>query len=114
MREYFVVTAHWVDSKWMLRHAVLRFLYFPQPHNLSTFSAFLLEILTLFGIQSKVVAITTDNGAEMKPERDIFRNTLTEIGCKMHSEWHIRCVCYILNRSILDAEPAVAQHVAKL
>ncbi|OAE20228.1 hypothetical protein AXG93_3960s1180 [Marchantia polymorpha subsp. ruderalis] len=37
MKGYFVVTLHWVDENWNLRSTVIEFIYFPPPHNQSSY-----------------------------------------------------------------------------
>lgn len=44
-RGYFVVTAHWITEEFELKHIVLEFSYFPEPHNQCTTKALLLRIL---------------------------------------------------------------------
>ena len=30
---YMVLTAHWIDNEWNLRHAIISFQRFPYPHT---------------------------------------------------------------------------------
>lgn len=114
MRGYFVVTAHWIDVDWTLQHSILRFIYFPRPHNSSTTATLLTQIIHQYGIESKIVAITTDSGSEMKPAMDLVKTSITNEGHFLHSHWHIRCVCHIINRAIQESEKAFSNQVAKI
>lgn len=70
------------------------------------------HILTSFKLLSKVEAISTDSGSEMDPAMVRLRNN--EQGSSIRQDWHIRCICLIMNRAVKDCEEVFAPQVSKL
>lgn len=114
MRGYFVITMHWIDEFWKLNKSILEFTYFPSPHTASTTSSLIFHILTTFKLLPKVQAITTDSGSEMAPAMVILRNKIEEQGHTVRPDWHVRCICHIMNRAVKDCEDVFAPQVEKL
>lgn len=115
MRGYFVVMLHWVDENWNLHPTVIEFIYFPPPHNQLTTSELLLSILKDLNLATRVRAITTDSGGEMPPAmRHVAAKLNEEFDAKLESDWHVRCVCHIINRAVKDCEIIVKPVVEKI
>ena len=60
---YMVVTAHWVNNEWSLKHAIIAFQRLPHPHTGVQIQNATFKILQDFSIATKVLAITIDNGS---------------------------------------------------
>ncbi|OAE27781.1 hypothetical protein AXG93_2167s1100 [Marchantia polymorpha subsp. ruderalis] len=115
MRGYFDVTLHWVDENWNLRSTVIEFVYFPPPHNQWTTSELLLSILKDLNLATRVRAVTTDSGGEMPPAmRHVAAKLNEEFDAKLESDWHVRCVCHIINRAVEDCGTIVKPVVEKI
>jgi nucleoside-triphosphatase THEP1 len=117
MKGYLVITVHWIDEDWAIRHAVLEFTYFPRPHNQETTSALIISILKEFNIHTRVRAITTDSGGEMIPAIDRVRRHLIDnlaVNVGTSENFHIRCVCHVINRSVVDAIGMMKSEVGKI
>ena len=106
MKGYMVVTLHWVDENWCLKNAVLELKYFPGPHNQHTTSELIIAILKEFNIHTRVRAITLDSGGEMVPAIKLVHSYLDQVSATNVSnaiDFHMRCVCDIINRTVADA-----------
>ncbi|BBN01618.1 hypothetical protein Mp_2g08860 [Marchantia polymorpha subsp. ruderalis] len=112
---YFVLTLHSVDKNWNLRSTVIEFIYFPPPHNQWTTSELLLSILKDLNLATRVRAVTTNSGGEMPPAmRHVAAKLNEEFDAKLESDWHVRCVCHIINRAVKDCETIVKLVVEKI
>ena len=60
---YMVVTAHWVNNEWNLKHAIIAFQRLPHPHTGIQIQNATFKILQDFSIATKALAITIDNGS---------------------------------------------------
>ncbi|CAB4430949.1 unnamed protein product [Rhizophagus irregularis] len=58
---YMVLTAHWINNEWNLKHAVIAFQRFPHPHTGLQIQKVTYKILQDFSIATKALAITIDN-----------------------------------------------------
>ena len=115
MRGYFVITVHWIDKKWVLRHSVLEFKYFPPPHNQFSTAQLMMSILKEFSLETRVRSITTDSGSEMAPAMEQVRLWLNDDrSMGLEASWHVRCICHIINRCVVDAQNTVQSEVTKI
>lgn len=66
-------------------------------------------------LHTKLVTITTNSGAEilsaMRSVKDSL-NRLYDVG--LTSDYHVRCVCHIINRAVVDASALIKCEVEKL
>lgn len=60
---YMVVTAHWINNEWNLKHAIIAFQRFSHPHTGQQIQEATLKVFQDFSIVTKVLSITIDNGA---------------------------------------------------
>ena len=60
---YMVLTAHWIDNEWNLRHVIIAFQRFSHPHTGQQIQEATLKIFQDFSIATKASTITIDNGA---------------------------------------------------
>lgn len=58
---YLGVTAHWVNDDWVLRSATLQVRHVPERHTADQCASEVLETAIEWGIDTKVVAVCTDN-----------------------------------------------------
>jgi len=58
-----VVTAHWINNEWNLKHAIIAFQRFSHPHTGQQIQEATLKVFQDFSIVTKVLSITIDNGA---------------------------------------------------
>ncbi|KAK9193279.1 hypothetical protein WN944_003976 [Citrus x changshan-huyou] len=58
---YMVVTAHYIDSPWVLRSCIMRFIYVPAPHSGEVMCNELYECLMERNIDRKLSTIIVDN-----------------------------------------------------
>lgn len=114
-RGYFVFTAHWITEEFELKHIILEFVYFPEPHIQWTTKALLLRIMLDFEIEHKVTAITSDNGSEMITAIEhVWQELVTKYNRYIPDQWDIRCVCHIIHRAVTDALEPLKSEVGDL
>jgi hypothetical protein len=94
---------------------VLEFTYFPPPHNQWTTSELLLTVLERYNLHTKIRSVTSDSGGEMPPAmRHVAKKLNDDFLCRLGEEWHIRCVCHIMNRAVNDCQAMFKEEVSKL
>jgi hypothetical protein len=85
------------------------------PHNQWTTSELILDVIKNHNLQTKLAAITTDSGAEMAPAMRHVKDALNrDYAIGLTSGYHIRCVCHIINRAVVDASALFKSEVEKL
>ncbi|XP_061608235.1 E3 SUMO-protein ligase ZBED1-like [Phyllopteryx taeniolatus] len=83
MEPYFSMTVHFISDEWVLRSHCLQTSYFPEDHTGELLAAGLQEALDSWGLsEKKLVAITTDNGANIKKAVEL--NNWTGLQCFGH------------------------------
>ncbi|OAE33137.1 hypothetical protein AXG93_4773s1100 [Marchantia polymorpha subsp. ruderalis] len=66
-------------------------------------------------ITGRITAVTTNSGGEMPPAmRHVAAKLNEEFDAKLESDWHVRCVCHIINRAVKDCETIVKLVVEKI
>src|SRR5216110_2887529 len=60
---YMVLTAHWINDEWNLKHVIIAFQRFPHPHTGQQIQEATFKIFQDFSITTKALTITIDNGA---------------------------------------------------
>ncbi|GBC31091.2 zinc finger BED domain-containing protein RICESLEEPER 2-like [Rhizophagus irregularis DAOM 181602=DAOM 197198] len=60
---YMVLTVHWIDNEWKLKHVIIAFQRFPYPYTEQQIQEVTLKIFEDFSIATKALTITIDNGA---------------------------------------------------
>lgn len=114
-RQYFVTTIHWINNDWCMKNSILDFRYFPPPHDAISTYEILISIIEEFKLQNKLISITSDSGSEMAPAINNVKQKLIETyKANIPNEFHIRCVCHIINRSVVDATKFISIEVEKL
>ncbi|KAK0144040.1 Zinc finger BED domain-containing protein 1 [Merluccius polli] len=83
MEPYLSLTVHFISEEWLLQSHCLQTSYFPEDHTGELLAAGLHEALDSWGLsEEKLVAITTDNGANIK--KAIELNNWTRLQCFGH------------------------------
>ncbi|CAB5362785.1 unnamed protein product [Rhizophagus irregularis] len=90
---YMVLTAHWINNEWNLKHAIIAFQRFPHPHTGLQIQKAIYKIFQDFSITTKALAITIDNGANQVAAMRLLSTTLSDelqidfkiIRCGAHS-----------------------------
>lgn len=86
---YMVLTAHWINNEWNLKHAIIAFQRFSHPHIGLQIQRATYKILQEFSIATKALAITIDNGANQVAAMKLFTTTLSS---KLQVDFNvIRC-----------------------
>ncbi|KAI1281200.1 putative AC transposase [Halotydeus destructor] len=62
-KPYIGITAHFVNEKWVLERILLAFEYVPYPHTGQELSKVLEKVLNGYKIETKVMAVVTDNAS---------------------------------------------------
>jgi hypothetical protein len=74
-----------------------------------------LSILKEFDISTRVRAVTTDSGSEMPAAMKHIREELKSLyKLRLDEDWHVRCVCHIINRAVVDATKLIKDEVSIL
>jgi len=71
-----VLTAHWIDNQWDLKHVIVAFQRFPHPHTGQQISATTSKIFQEFSLTTKALSITIDNGANQVSGMNLLKDTL--------------------------------------
>jgi hypothetical protein len=106
---YMVLTAHWIDVKWDLKHAIVAFQRFPHPHTGQQIQEATSKIFQDFSLTTKALSITIDNGANqvaaMKLLKDAllnnFKVNFNVIRCGAHT------VALAVNAGLKEFKPVI-------
>lgn len=90
---YIGVTIHFITENMELLNATLCCKELPHPHDYMNISLCIQEVLRTWGLEDKVVAVTTDNCGNMVKTMDL----LMEKGVVQH---HFRCCGHVLQLAI--------------
>lgn len=113
-RDYFVTTIHWINQD-RLKCAVLELKYFPVPNNQWKTSEHVIDVIKQYNLHTKLVATTSDSGAEMPPAIRNVKDTLNrDYAVRLTADYHVRCVCDIINRPVVNASALIKYEVEKL
>ena len=75
---YMVLTAHWTDNEWNIKHAVIAFQRFPHPHTGLHIEKATFNIFQDFSIATKALSITIDNGSNQVLAMNLLTTTLSK------------------------------------
>lgn len=113
---YIVVTAHYVDSKWILNSKILSFCDILPPHTGDALASKVHECLKEWGIERKVFSLTLDNATANGVLQDILKDRLNlddDLLCKGEF-FHVRCCAHILNLIVQDGLGVITGALAKI
>ncbi|XP_027171738.1 zinc finger BED domain-containing protein RICESLEEPER 1-like [Coffea eugenioides] len=96
---YLSLTAHFIDSNWLLQKKILNFSYMPPPHNGVALAEKIYSLASSWGIEKNLFSITLDNASANDSCVAILKNQLklkNSLVCD-GMLFHVRCYAYILN-----------------
>jgi hypothetical protein len=101
---YLYITCHWIDSKWKVRHIIIRFCLVETPHDAWNTFGVVLNSLREWNIEDKLFSFTMDN-AEINTkmvrhlkENLVDRNLIHHEGKLLQ----VRCAAHVLNLIVQD------------
>jgi hypothetical protein len=110
-RSYLGITVHFIDGTWTLRRLILDIMPFEDRHTASNMADAILQLLSDFNLETKTLAITTDNAASMvsccnylKAELDTLQNSFS----------HYRCIAHIINIAAQHGLKRISEAVNKV
>ncbi|CAG8756358.1 5502_t:CDS:2, partial [Rhizophagus irregularis] len=106
---YMVLTAHWIDDKWDLKHTVIAFQRFPHPNTGEQIKEATLKIFQEFSITTKASTITIDNGDNQVAGMNLLSTNLSSelqvnfniIRCGAHT------VALVVNAGLKKLQPVI-------
>ena len=106
---YMVLTAHWINNEWDLKHVIIAFQRFPHPHTGEQIQETTLKILQEFSIVTKASTITIDNGANQVAGMKILSTRLAKelqvkfnvIRCEAHT------IALVVNAGLKKLQPII-------
>lgn len=103
-RGYAGVTAHYIDTNFVCKQLVLDFRHLPYPHETQDLRIYLQNVLTRFGIASKLAAITTDNASNNISAIDQLKGHVPSLGeDNKFACIHMRCAAHVINLAVKSA-----------
>ena len=102
------ITIHFIDENWVLKHFTLDIFRFKGSHTGQAIADEIYKILVEFGLETKTIAIITDNGSNMVLGARLLKSTLT------NSFIHCRCVAHVLNLMVGAELKIVKEQIKKL
>ncbi|XP_052622628.1 zinc finger BED domain-containing protein RICESLEEPER 2-like [Lactuca sativa] len=101
---YLSLTAHYVNSKWVLQKRILNFSEFPPPHIGVAIAEKLSGLIKSWGIERKLFSITLDNASSNDVCVGLLKNQLHLMNSIVYDGklFHLRCCAHILNLIVQD------------
>ena len=94
---YLCITAHNIDTKWIINKRIISFITLEWSHNGTRISTFILETLDEYNIKENVISITLDNASNNTVAIELMRMQMPLATLIDSSIFQNRCVCHILN-----------------
>ncbi|XP_023765160.2 zinc finger BED domain-containing protein RICESLEEPER 2-like [Lactuca sativa] len=113
---YLSLTAHYVDSSWVLQKRILNFSHFPPPHTGVAIAEKLGELIKSWGIEKKLFSITLDNAASNDVCVELLKNQFRLMNSLVYDGklFHLRCCAHILNLIVQDGLKQIDVAVEKV
>jgi hypothetical protein len=101
---YICLTAHYVDTNWILQKRVLNFSFMAPPHNGPSLCKKVLIMIQKWGIDTKIFFITLDNASANDNFVLLLKDQLNLKKALVSSGefFHLRCCVHILNLIVQD------------
>ncbi|KAL6530013.1 hypothetical protein OROMI_028658 [Orobanche minor] len=100
---YMAITAHFIDSLWVLQSRIMRFIYVPCPHTKEVLCDNLLECLMDWNLDRKLSCLTVDNCSTNDAMVGIMLEKLDSSSLVAAGDlFHMRCAAHILNLIVKD------------
>ncbi|KAM1228654.1 hypothetical protein ACFX2J_007725 [Malus domestica] len=94
------VTAHFIDSSWMLQKRIIGFRMLEYPHSDCVIFQCMMDIFREYSIDDKVSAITFDNNIHNDAIVDMFRNALHHPNGVRFSD--MKCLGHVINSIVQE------------
>jgi hypothetical protein len=113
---YICLTAHFINKDWVLTKRVLNFSFMPPPHNGSSLSNMIHDLLEEWGIEKKIFAITLDNASANDRCVDSLKQKLNFKKALLCGGefFHLRCCAHILNLIVQDGLKEIEDVIEKV
>ncbi|KAF5809412.1 putative transcription factor/ chromatin remodeling BED-type(Zn) family [Helianthus annuus] len=113
---YISLTAHFIDSEWVLHKKILNFSYMPPPHNGVSLAEKIHTLVAYWGIDKKLLSLTLDNASANDSCVNILRSQLKLKDALVYdgSLFHIRCCAHILNLIVQEGLKKIDVSVDKV
>ncbi|XP_051228633.1 zinc finger BED domain-containing protein RICESLEEPER 2-like [Lolium perenne] len=101
---YFCITCHWIDSKWKVKHRIIRFCLVETPHDAWNMFDVVLTSIRDWNIENKICSFTLDNAEVNTKMISHLRKNLVDRNLIHHEGklLHIRCAAHVLNLIVQD------------
>ncbi|CAG8523104.1 28671_t:CDS:1, partial [Gigaspora margarita] len=109
MENFLAITIHFIDENWNLQHFVLDIFQFKGSHTGESIANKVYSLLEEFKIETKVIALTTDNGSNMISAANFLQDKLI-----LNDFCHYRCIAHILNLIVLAGLDLIEVPIKKL
>ncbi|KAG5516263.1 hypothetical protein RHGRI_037083 [Rhododendron griersonianum] len=109
---YISVTAHYIDSNWILNKKIIAFRLMEYPHNAMNIFQCIMGVFREFEIVDKVFSITFDNHYANTSSIELFKQNLTISHAGQF--FHVRCVCHIINLVVSDGLKTIGPQIEKI
>jgi hypothetical protein len=110
---YLGVTAHWIDDSWRMKKILLDFIPLNENHTGVYLANKILDTLEEFSLGKKVLAMTTDNGANMVNLAEHLNSYLIQ-KYDNRDFMHLRCGAHVLNLAVKEGIKLIDQPIEKL
>ena len=106
---YMVLTAHWIDNEWNLKHVIIAFQRFSHLHTGVQIQEVTLKIFQEFSIATKASTITIDNGANQVAGMKLLSTRLSR---ELQVDFNvIRCgahtIALVVNAGLKKLQPTI-------
>jgi hypothetical protein len=109
---YLSITLHWIDKQWCMQHILLDLIPIHENHKGLVFAENLFNIIKEYNIGQKILAVTTDNAANMIT----FGHHLAEMLIKEFNNtefMHFRCAAHVLNLAVQEGIKLIDNSIEK-
>ncbi|KAH9667548.1 BED-type domain-containing protein [Citrus sinensis] len=112
---YMVITAHYIDSSWVLRSRIMRFIYVPAPHSAEVMCNELYDCLMDWNIDRKLSSVIADNCTANDSMIALLLGKFSTSSMIMGGKFfHMRCCAHILNLIVRDGLSVIQKGVEKI
>ena len=112
-RSFLCITAHYIDSKWMLNKRIISFKTINTPDSGKSITTLINDEIIDLGIRDKIFTITLDNASNNDAAIQILKRfwQIKENRAKL---FHVRCCAHILNLIVKDGLKQVDSTLKKI
>ncbi|OAY78882.1 putative AC transposase, partial [Ananas comosus] len=109
---FICVTAHWIDSNWILQKRIIGFQELEFPHTGINIAQAIENVLLIYNISQKIFSISFDNASNNRTAVQILKNNLHPI---LNSKlFHNKYACHIINLCVHEGLKIISPQIKKL